>query len=171
MIKLIAAVDVNFVIGKDNTMPWYYKSDLARFKMLTTDNTVIMGYKTWESLKCKPLSKRDNFILSKSKSVDAPAQIKHTYKDAIDDADKSKIIWVIGGQEVFNMAFMMHNSKEPNESYKINEVHITHLPIAIDQSSGNIVKFPLGFLEKDFIISSSSKDDNDGSIYNIYVPR
>jgi len=171
MIKLIVAVDVNFVIGKDNTIPWSFKdypADIARFKKLTTDNVVLMGYKTWESINCKPLPKRDNFVLSKSKSVNTPAQIKRTYKDAIDSADKSKIIWVIGGQEVFKMAFMMHNS---NESYKIDEVHITHLPLAIDQSSGEIVKFPLGFLEKDFTISSSSKDDNDGSIYKIYIPR
>lgn len=52
MISLIAAMDRNRNIGLNGDMPWgsTMKSDLARFKELTMDKTIVMGRKTFESL-------------------------------------------------------------------------------------------------------------------------
>lgn len=50
MIHLIAAVDRNGGIGKDNDLLCHISADLKRFKSLTMGRTMIMGRKTFESL-------------------------------------------------------------------------------------------------------------------------
>ena len=66
MISLIAAYDPNRVMGRQNSLPWKIKEDMAFFKEITTDNIVIMGRKTYESIG-KPLPKRLNIVLTKNK--------------------------------------------------------------------------------------------------------
>lgn len=68
MIKIIAAVSLNGVIGsigKDGKqcIPFRYKEDMLAFKRLTSDQTVIMGRKTFETLG-KPLPSRKNIVIS-----------------------------------------------------------------------------------------------------------
>ena len=46
-IILIACVAENGVIGKKGELPWYLPVDLKHFRELTTNNTVIMGRKTF----------------------------------------------------------------------------------------------------------------------------
>ena len=50
MIHLIAAVDRNGGIGKDNDLLCHISADLKRFKSLTMGHTMLMGRKTFESL-------------------------------------------------------------------------------------------------------------------------
>ena len=45
-IIIIAAMAENRVIGKDNTLPWALKADMAHFKELTSGWPCIMGRKT-----------------------------------------------------------------------------------------------------------------------------
>ena len=49
-LSLIAALDRNFAIGRDNGLPWHLPDDLKRFKSLTLGKPVLMGRKTAESL-------------------------------------------------------------------------------------------------------------------------
>ena len=49
-LSLIAALDRNVAIGKDNALPWHLPDDLKRFKALTLGKPVLMGRKTAESL-------------------------------------------------------------------------------------------------------------------------
>lgn len=65
-IKLITAVSLNGVIGKDGTMPWSLKDDLKFFKEITQNHIVVMGRKTFESLNFKTLPNRHNIILTNS---------------------------------------------------------------------------------------------------------
>ena len=66
MINIIVAYCRNRGIGINNTLPWHLPEDLKRFKFLTegSNNTVIMGRKTWESLPLKPLPKRNKYLQS-----------------------------------------------------------------------------------------------------------
>ena len=50
MINLIVAISKNGVIGKSNSLPWYYKEDLQYFKEITTGKTVVMGKNTFNSI-------------------------------------------------------------------------------------------------------------------------
>ena len=52
------------MIGKDNELPWYYKSDLKYFKDITTNHTIVMGRKTFDSIIA-----RNGKILPNRKSV------------------------------------------------------------------------------------------------------
>jgi len=61
-ISIIVSVSENLVIGKNNQLLWNLKSDLKRFKDLTTSHPVIMGQKTFESLPKGALPNRTNMF-------------------------------------------------------------------------------------------------------------
>lgn len=63
---IVVAFDEDFVIGKDNSIPWHIPEDLANFKKLTTGQVCVMGRNTWESLpqKFRPLPNRKNIVIS-----------------------------------------------------------------------------------------------------------
>ncbi|MGM1458792.1 MAG: dihydrofolate reductase, partial [Columbia Basin potato purple top phytoplasma] len=50
MISLISALDSNFLIGKDDKLPWHYHEDLLFFKKKASNKNVLMGLKTYQSL-------------------------------------------------------------------------------------------------------------------------
>lgn len=64
-IAVIAARARNGVIGRDGDLPWRLKSDMAHFKATTMGKPVVMGRRTWDSLK-RPLPGRQNIVISRS---------------------------------------------------------------------------------------------------------
>ena len=48
LVAIVAAVATNGVIGAGNAMPWRLRTDMQRFKRLTTGKAVVMGRKTYE---------------------------------------------------------------------------------------------------------------------------
>jgi len=69
MIIGIVAIARNLAIGKNGKLPWHYSSDLKFFKQTTLNNTVVMGFNTWQSIG-KPLPNRLNIVLSRSNSIE-----------------------------------------------------------------------------------------------------
>jgi dihydrofolate reductase len=65
MLALIAAKSRNNVIGVNGKMPWRQDNDLQRFKALTYGHTVIMGRKTYDSIR-KPLPGRSNYVVTRN---------------------------------------------------------------------------------------------------------
>jgi dihydrofolate reductase len=63
-IALVAAVAENGVIGANSGLPWRLSSDLKTFRRLTMGKPVVMGRRTFQSLK-KPLDGRDNVVVSR----------------------------------------------------------------------------------------------------------
>jgi dihydrofolate reductase len=101
----------NGVIGKDGTLPWRLKSDLAIFKQVTMGKPVIMGRKTWESLPRKPLPGRTNIVLSHDQSFEPRgALVCDEFADAVSIAreqardDGAGEVCVIGGASLFALA-------------------------------------------------------------------
>ena len=68
LISIIAAVTENNVIGNNGDLPFKQKDDLLRFRFLTTNNVVIMGRKTFDSIG-KPLPNRTNIVISHNKET------------------------------------------------------------------------------------------------------
>lgn len=64
IISLVVAVADNGVIGRDGTLPWRISSDLKTFRRLTMGKPLIMGRRTFQSLK-KPLDGRDNIVVTR----------------------------------------------------------------------------------------------------------
>src|SRR4030095_4685397 len=69
-IYLVAAVASNGIIGANGGLPWRLPEDLAHFKRLTLGHPVIMGRRTWESLK-GPLPGRDNVVVTATPGYEA----------------------------------------------------------------------------------------------------
>ena len=63
-IVLIVAVAENGVIGAGGAIPWRLKSDMQRFKAMTMGKPVVMGRKTFESLR-RPLPGRTNIVVTR----------------------------------------------------------------------------------------------------------
>ena len=68
MIIGIVAVDRSLAIGKGGQLPWHYSADMKFFKATTIGNAVVMGRRTWLTLK-GPLKDRQNIVLSRSGDV------------------------------------------------------------------------------------------------------
>lgn len=111
-ISLVVARARNGVIGMDGEMPWRLRSDLQRFKAITTGKPCIMGRATWESLPLRPLPGRLNLVLSRDLSYEEAGKAKgavvvSSLSDALDIAretaedDGADEICIIGGQALF----------------------------------------------------------------------
>jgi len=69
MIKIIAAMTNEGVIGNEGTLPWHISDDLKLFKRLTKGEVVVMGRKTFESLNMpQGLPERINIIITSQKN-------------------------------------------------------------------------------------------------------
>ena len=104
IISLIAALDKNRVIGKNNRLPWHLPQDLARFKALTRGHAIVMGRKTYESIG-KALPGRVNIVVSTNESFSAPGCIvAGSLQTAIEISKNETEIFVIGGANLFAQA-------------------------------------------------------------------
>lgn len=102
-INLILATDLNGCIGYNNNLVFKAKKDLRRFKELTTNQIVVMGSKTYESLGFKPLPNRINVVLS-NKLNDNNVHIYNNIDTMLSDMIKfypDKTIWIIGGANIY----------------------------------------------------------------------
>lgn len=117
-IKLIAAVDLDGGIGKNGQMPWpRIKSDLQRFKTLTTGHPVIMGRVTAESIG-RPLPNRTNIVVTTKKHFEGGWALVGNWRDAIPAAEAidTQECWIIGGAEIYEIAMRCS---------PVNEIHLT----------------------------------------------
>ncbi len=102
-VSLIAAMDRNFAIGTDGTLPWHLPDDLKRFKALTVGKPILMGRKTAQSLG-RALPGRLNLVLTRSGCVpfdgmQAVASLEEARR-IVDEADADELC-VIGGGQIY----------------------------------------------------------------------
>jgi dihydrofolate reductase len=103
VISLIAAVDDEGVIGKDNALPWRLPADLRWFKEKTLGKPVIMGRETCESIG-KPLPGRRNIVLSRAwKTAPAGFELARSAEDALRLAGAVPEVMVAGGAQIFEL--------------------------------------------------------------------
>ncbi len=106
---IIAAVDEEGGIGKDNGLPWHLPKDLGHFSETTHEGIVIMGRKTWESLppRFKPLPNRLNIVVTSNRDYQIPQGVllADSLDAALDLAEKEeRDTFVIGGASLFKEA-------------------------------------------------------------------
>ena len=106
-IVLVVAVAENGVIGASGAIPWRLKSDMARFKALTTGKPVVMGRKTFVSIG-RPLPGRTNIVVTRDVGFRADGVVvTHSFTDAKAIATGDALrrfateIAVIGGAEIY----------------------------------------------------------------------
>ncbi len=102
MISIIAAMDRNQLIGKENRIPWRIHEDLAYFRKVTMGHVVVMGRKTYESLN-QPLDGRTNVILTHRQDYRADGCIiMHSVEEVLVKFPNEEV-FIIGGAEVFKL--------------------------------------------------------------------
>ncbi len=100
-IYLVAAVAANGVIGVNGQLPWHLPEDLQHFKRLTMGHPIIMGRRTWESLK-KPLPGRENIVVTSNRDYEAPgASVATSLESALALCAGEPVAFVIGGHQLF----------------------------------------------------------------------
>ena len=108
MISLIAAIGKNNELGKGNTLLWRLPADQKYFRDTTLGHTVIMGRKTFESLK-GALPNRRNIVITRDVNYkkDLPAEaggveVAHSLAGALDlIKDINEEIFIIGGAQIY----------------------------------------------------------------------
>lgn len=111
-ITVIAAVDNNWGLGKDNKLAWRLPRDFQWFKEQTMGKMVVMGRKTFESIGSKPLPNRRNWVITRDSKNVVPAKgteygvgiiTKPDELLLVADSWQEKEIVIIGGAEVYEM--------------------------------------------------------------------
>src|ERR1700712_5781997 len=106
-IVLMVAVAENGVIGSNGTIPWRLKADQQRLKAMTMGKPVVMGRKTFESLR-RALPGRTNIVVTRDANFRAAGAVVTTsfadsWAVALGDALRrlATEIAVIGGAEIY----------------------------------------------------------------------
>ena len=68
IISILVAVSQNNVIGFNGQLPWQLPADMKYFRELTIGHHVIMGRKTYDSIK-NPLSYRTNIVITRQRDL------------------------------------------------------------------------------------------------------
>ncbi len=107
-LKLIVAYDNHGLIGSQGELPWHLPADLKHFKELTTGNTVIMGRKTYQSIKNRlggSLPNRLNVVLTRQLGLEIEGcEVVNSLDDAMEIASKNGDVFVIGGAQIYHLA-------------------------------------------------------------------
>lgn len=103
--NLIAAVDNNWAIGKNNQLLVSIPADMKFFRTETTGKVVVMGRKTLETFpNGQPLKNRTNIVLTRDKSYQVKdAIVVYSLEELREELKKypSNDIYVIGGESIY----------------------------------------------------------------------
>jgi dihydrofolate reductase len=103
-LSIIAAVSENRVIGRKGGLPWNLPADQAFFKRVTIGHAVIMGRRTYESIR-RPLPKRTNIVVTRNPDFEAPgAVVVDSLDTALEIAADDDEVFVAGGAELYREA-------------------------------------------------------------------
>jgi dihydrofolate reductase len=156
MINLIWAMDQNWLVGDSDKLPWRYKEDLLYFKEKTHNKTVLMGEKTYRSLKD---------VYYKNKKVPyGKIYVASLNDDLYDDAIKvndveeflkgvKEELWVIGGATIYNLAIPF-----------ADKLYITWI---LKEYKGDIY-FPKFDINKDFQLLEEKEGLNKDLKFTVY---
>jgi dihydrofolate reductase len=122
---LLAAIGHRRVIGRDNQLPWHLPEDLKHFKALTTGQVVVMGRKTFESIRARlgrPLPNRHSVVLTRDLhwrptwSGDAQgSEVSVLHRlEALTSIDAPSI-YIIGGAEIYALTLPLAAAMEITE--------------------------------------------------------
>lgn len=155
------AVSENGAIGKDNALLWHIPEDLAYFKKRTTGKVMIMGRKTFDSLK-KPLPKRFHIVISRTVSESQNENVKYvsSLSDAYREADRLTLsgqwpdeVMIVGGAQVYK-----------DSMADVDFLYITRIPGSFEGDSFYPLELP-----RDFQIAFSQfSEETPGLRYEIW---
>ncbi|MFT3887298.1 MAG: dihydrofolate reductase [Arachnia sp.] len=106
-IVAIAAVADNGVIGSGDDMLWHIPEDFARFKSVTTGNTLIFGRRTHEQIG-RTLPNRRIIVVTRDPDWHGDGvEVAHSVEEALELAADTpdKVCYVGGGSQIYAAAW------------------------------------------------------------------
>lgn len=102
-IVAIAAVSDNWVIGSGEDMVWHLPEDFARFKRVTTGNTLIFGRRTHEQIGRTLPNRRIIVVTRQADWSEDGVEVAHSLTDALDLAAQTpdKVCYIGGGSQIY----------------------------------------------------------------------
>ena len=106
MLSIIACISQsNRAIGYQNRLLYHIKSDLTRFRELTTGHAIIMGRKTYESLPNGALPHRRNIVVSRSLKEMEGCEVYPNLEAALKAAEgEFGETFIIGGESIYRQS-------------------------------------------------------------------
>lgn len=106
MLSIIACISkANRAIGYQNRLLYHIKSDLTRFRELTTGHAIIMGRKTYESLPNGALPHRRNIVVSRSMKEMEGCEVYPNLEAALKAAEgEFGETFIIGGESIYRQS-------------------------------------------------------------------
>jgi len=106
--KAIVAVAENGIIGNGLQIPWHISEDFKHFKATTMGGVVVMGRRTWESLGGKPLSGRENVVMtSKGGEIEGARVVKSLDELVETYSTDPRTVWICGGANLYKQALKL----------------------------------------------------------------
>jgi dihydrofolate reductase len=165
-IVLIVAVADNGVIGAGGAIPWRLKSDQQRLRAITMGKPVVMGRKTFASLR-RPLVGRTNIVVTRDVDFTAAGAVVTTSfaaARAVATGDALRRftteIAVIGGAEIYAQWIGIADRLDVTEVHARPEGDTYFSPIS-----------PADWEEVARVRNSSGPDDSVDFSYVTYIRR
>jgi dihydrofolate reductase len=103
-VSFMVAMAKNRVIGVKQGLPWRIPADLKRFKAITKGHPVIMGRKTFDSIRV-PLPDRENIVVSRTAPKIPNVKVVQSLKEALAPFESTNVeVFILGGGEIFKEA-------------------------------------------------------------------
>lgn len=104
VLSLIVAIGKNNELGKDNTLLWHMPADMKHFRETTSGHSVIMGRKTFESLK-GPLPNRRNIVITRDENYQKEGiEAVNSLEEAVEKVNTEEEAFIIGGAEIYKQS-------------------------------------------------------------------
>ena len=166
MLSIIACISkANRAIGYQNRLLYHIKSDLTRFRELTTGHAIIMGRKTYESLPNGALPHRRNIVVSHNLKEIEGCEVYPSLEEAVEAAGKledaaekpaaapcpisNEEIFIIGGESIYRQI--------------LPEAHKLYLTVVDDAPQQADAFFPEINAEEWELIEKEMRNENDVS--------
>ena len=108
--SIIAAIGKNRELGKNNNLIWHLPNDLKFFKEVTSNHTIIMGRKTFDSLP-RMLPNRKHIVLTSRENLPSEVEVYKELKQLLEQyKDSTEEIFIIGGASIYSQ-FLEHSDK------------------------------------------------------------
>lgn len=151
----IVACDMRGGIGFKGSIPWNVPADKLFFREQTLHKTMIMGYKTYQSMPQRAFEHRTSIVLTRRKISSVPPHVFFVHDETsciqlAKQKDPEKAL-VIGGSEIFNLFFSQR---------MINDLLLSWIPGTYPCDT----HFPLHWLET----ATSKRQLFDGEGFTVY---
>ena len=106
IISVIAAIDEQRGLGKNNQLLCHLPADLKHFKTITLNKPIIMGRHTYMAIG-RPLPQRQNIVLSRHVTSIEGVDVVSSVAEALEITSDVPEVMIIGGADLFEQTLIM----------------------------------------------------------------